>query len=88
MGYFLAFGLVYIGYALVDWGHYVLKHEQVTLWYLMSGVGTPPVGTVGANSTPIPGQDPNAKIPGTQVPARVIPPATPGQLGYHRGRNI
>jgi hypothetical protein len=40
VGYFLSFGLLWFGYALLDWGHYIVKHEPVSLWWLMSGLGT------------------------------------------------
>jgi hypothetical protein len=39
LGYFLAFGFIYVGYSLLDWGHYIIKHEHISLWYLMSGLG-------------------------------------------------
>ena len=46
MGYFLSFGLLYLGYCLVDWGHYTAKHDPVSLWWLMSGQGLKyPTGT-------------------------------------------
>jgi hypothetical protein len=54
VGYFLSFGLLYLGYCLVDWGHYVVKHEPVNLWWLMSGLGTRDgkATTIGPNITP------------------------------------
>lgn len=39
MGYFLAFGVILIGYTVLDWGHYVQRHEGVSLWWLVSGKG-------------------------------------------------
>lgn len=40
MGFFIFFGLVYVGYSILDWGHYVVKHEKVSLWWLMSSFGS------------------------------------------------
>jgi hypothetical protein len=39
LGYLVAFGLVLFGYTLLDWGHYIRKHENVSVWYLISGMG-------------------------------------------------
>jgi hypothetical protein len=89
VGYFLSFGLLYLGYCLVDWGHYVVKHEPVNLWWLMSGLGTRD-GTASSFNGGVgpPGIDPNALIPGTDSKARVIPPAGTVGQGYTKGRNI
>ena len=51
MGYVVFFVLVLGGYTLLDWGHYVLKHERVTMWYLVSKIGDPPVLVPGGDVT-------------------------------------
>jgi hypothetical protein len=46
--YLLAFGLAITGYALLDWGHYRVNSQQVSLWYLLTGIDN----RQGSNTAP------------------------------------
>lgn len=38
MGHIIGFALLIAGYTLVDWGHYAVKGQRVSMWYLLSGI--------------------------------------------------
>jgi hypothetical protein len=37
VGYIFAFGLMLVGYTLIDWGQYAVRGKNVSMWYLLSG---------------------------------------------------
>lgn len=52
MGYFLGFALLIAGYTLVDWGHYRVAHRNASMWWLVSGKGTPPTDAAPGSGSP------------------------------------